>query len=44
LTRYSTIQAAINKLVTHCLLFAAQNGNCIIDDRMMKKVIEGELA
>ncbi|MBV0910737.1 hypothetical protein KTV79_17045, partial [Planococcus sp. CP5-4_UN] len=24
----------INKLATHCLLFAAQNGNRIIDDRM----------
>jgi len=34
----------INKLATHCLLFAAQNGNRIIDDRMVKKVIEGELA
>ncbi|WP_281257848.1 hypothetical protein [Chryseomicrobium excrementi] len=34
----------INKLVTHCLLFAAWNGARIIDDRMIKKVIEGELA
>lgn len=34
----------INKLATHCLLFAAQNGAKIIDDRMVKKVIEGELA
>ena len=34
----------INKLAMHCLLFAAQNGNRIIDDRMVKKVIEGELA
>nr|WP_240189880.1 AAA family ATPase [Bacillus sp. P14.5] len=34
----------INKLATHCLLFAAQNGSRIIDDRMVKKVIEGELA
>ncbi|WP_421381800.1 hypothetical protein ACOJQI_21090 [Bacillus salacetis] len=34
----------INKLATHCLLFATQNGARIIDDRMVKKVIEGELA
>lgn len=34
----------INKLATHCLLFAAQNGARIIDDRMVKKVMEGELA
>lgn len=34
----------INKLATHCLLFGSQNGYRIIDDRMVKKVIEGELA
>lgn len=34
----------INKLATHSLLFEVQNGNRIIDDRMVKKVIEGELA
>lgn len=34
----------INKLATHCLIYAAQNGHRIIDDRMVKKVIDGELA
>lgn len=34
----------INKLATHCLLYGAQNSYRIIDDRMVKKVIEGELA
>lgn len=34
----------INKLATHCLLCASQQGTRIIDDRMVKTVIEGEFA
>jgi type II secretory pathway predicted ATPase ExeA len=34
----------INKVCTHCLLYGAQNGHSIIDDRMIKRVIEGELS
>ena len=34
----------INKLCTHCLLYGAQNGFRIIDDHMIKRVIEGELS
>ena len=34
----------INKLCTHCLLYGAQNGRRIIDDHMVKLVIQGELA
>jgi len=34
----------INKVCTHCLLYGAQNGHRIIDDRMVKRVIEGELS
>lgn len=34
----------INKLCTHCLIFGAQNGHRIIDDHMVKRVIEGELS
>lgn len=34
----------INKLCTHCLLYGAQNEHRIIDDRMVKRVIEGELS
>ena len=33
----------INKVCTHCLLYGAQNGRRIIDDHMVKLVIEGEL-
>jgi len=33
----------INKVCTHCLLFGAQNGKRIIDDHMVKLVIQGEL-
>ena len=33
----------INKVCTHCLLYGAQNGNRIIDDHMVKRVIQGEL-
>ncbi|MGG0667441.1 AAA family ATPase [Lederbergia citrisecunda] len=34
----------INKLCTHCLLYGAQNGFRIIDDHMIKRVIEGDLS
>lgn len=33
----------INKVCTHCLLYGAQNGRRIIDDHMVKLVIDGEL-
>ncbi|QHA01049.1 ExeA family protein [Dehalobacter restrictus] len=33
----------INKVCTHCLMYGSQNGHRIIDDRMVKRVIEGEL-
>lgn len=43
--KYSTGSARlINKLCTHCLLYGAQNGRRIIDDHMVKLVIQGELA
>jgi len=43
--RYSSGAARlINKLCTHCLLYGSQNGHRIIDDRMVKRVIEGELS
>ncbi|MTI96916.1 MAG: AAA family ATPase, partial [Firmicutes bacterium] len=28
---------------THCLLYGAQNGKRIIDDHMVKVVVQGEL-
>lgn len=34
----------VNKACTHALLYAAQNGKKVIDDYMMKAVIQGELA
>lgn len=34
----------INKLCTHSLLYGAQNGRRIIDDHMIKHVIQGELS
>ncbi len=34
----------INKVCTHSLLYEAQNGRRIIDDRMIKHVIQGELS
>lgn len=34
----------INKICTHCLMYGSQNGHRIIDDRMVKRVIEGELS
>lgn len=33
----------INKVCTHCLLYGAQNGKRIIDDHIVKLVIQGEL-
>lgn len=33
----------INKACTHCLIYGAQNGNRIVDDHMVKRVIQGEL-
>lgn len=34
---------AVNKLCTHCLIYAAQRAKKLIDDHMVKLVIEGEL-
>lgn len=34
----------INKVGTHCLIYGAQNGLRIIDDHMVKRVIQGELS
>ncbi|RXT05314.1 ExeA family protein [Ammoniphilus sp. CFH 90114] len=34
----------INKVCTHCLMYGAQNGHRIIDDHMVKRVIQGELS
>jgi general secretion pathway protein A len=34
----------INKVCTHCLLYGAQNSRRIIDDHIVKLVIQGELA
>lgn len=43
--RFSTGAARlINKVCTHCLLYGAQNNHRIIDDHMVKRVIQGELA
>ncbi len=43
--RYSSGAARlINKVCTHCLLYGAQNGRRIIDDHMVKHVIQGELS
>jgi type II secretory pathway predicted ATPase ExeA len=33
----------VNKVCTHCLIYGAQNGRRIIDDHMVKIVIQGEL-
>jgi len=33
----------INKLCTHCLMYGSQNKHRIIDDHMVKRVIQGEL-
>jgi type II secretory pathway predicted ATPase ExeA len=34
----------INKVCMHCMLYGAQNGKRIIDDHMVKLVIQGELS
>jgi type II secretory pathway predicted ATPase ExeA len=34
----------INKVCTHCLIYGAQNNRRIIDDHMVKLVIQGELS
>ncbi|GIP35460.1 hypothetical protein J2TS4_46700 [Paenibacillus sp. J2TS4] len=34
----------INKVCTHCLMYGSQNGHRIIDDHMVKRVIQGELS
>jgi len=34
----------VNKVCTHCLLFGSQNSRRIIDDHMVKLVIQGELS
>ena len=34
----------VNKVSTHCLIYGSQNGRRIIDDHMVKLVVEGELA
>lgn len=34
----------INKVCTHCLIYGAQNKQRLIDDHMVKRVIEGELS
>jgi type II secretory pathway predicted ATPase ExeA len=34
----------VNKACTHCLIYGAQNGRRIIDDHMVKLVIQGELS
>lgn len=34
----------INKVCSHCLFYGAQNGRRIIDDHMVKLVVEGELS
>ncbi len=33
----------VNKACTHCLIYGAQNGRRIIDDHMVKLVIDGEM-
>lgn len=43
--RYSCGSARIvNKVCTHCLIYGSQNGKRIIDDHMVKLVIQGELS
>jgi type II secretory pathway predicted ATPase ExeA len=34
----------INKVCTHCLIYGAQNEQRLIDDHMVKLVIDGELS
>lgn len=43
--RYSSGAARlVNKASTHCLIYGSQNGNRIIDDHMVKRVVQGELS
>lgn len=34
----------VNKICTHCLIYGAQNQQRLIDDHMVKRVVEGELS
>lgn len=34
----------VNKICMHCLIYGAQNGQRIIDDHIVKRVIDGELS
>ncbi|MEN6326093.1 MAG: AAA family ATPase [Syntrophomonas sp.] len=34
----------VNKVCTHCLIYGAQNNRSIIDDHMIKLVVQGELS
>jgi type II secretory pathway predicted ATPase ExeA len=44
LHRYSVGSArAVNKAATHCLMYAAQRSKKLIDDAMVKTVIDSEL-
>lgn len=40
----SGVPRLINKVCTHCLLYGAQNARRIVDDHMVKLVIQGELS
>ncbi|WP_347490052.1 AAA family ATPase [Desulfoscipio sp. XC116] len=40
---FSGAARLVNKVCSHCMLYGAQNGRRIIDDRMVKLVIQGEL-
>jgi len=40
----SGVARLINKACTHCLMYGAQNGYRIIDDHMVKRVIQGEVS
>jgi len=44
LHKYSVGSArAVNKASTHCLMFAAQHAKKLVDDSMVKTVIDAEL-
>jgi type II secretory pathway predicted ATPase ExeA len=38
------IARVINKVCTHCLIYGAQNNHKIIDDHMVARIVEGEMA
>ena len=40
----SGVARLINKLCTHCLMYGVENHYRIIDDHMVKRVIQGELS